>query len=146
MLPPTSLLYPPLHMLADALDPLLALVALLHPAMRPPLGDRRTVRLYYLAAALGLAGIYAVAGVDVVFSLWGRQGLDYSTHTAFAVSLALSIGLSRPRWAWALGITLLANAVLIVALGFHGVTDVVTSGVVAVLVTLPWSLTLGRRG
>jgi len=109
------------------------------------MGDRRRVQLYYLATALGLAGIYAVAGVDAVFSLWGRCGLDYSTHTAFAVSLALSIGRARPRWAWALGITLLAYAVLIVVLGFHGVADVVTSGVVAVLVTLPWSLTLGRR-
>ena len=114
--------------------------------MRPPLGDRRRVRSYYLATTLGLAGIYAVAGIDVVFSLWGRSGLDYSTHTAFAVSLALSIGLARPRWAWALAIVILAHSTLLVLLDFHSPADIVTSGLVAVLATLPWALTLGRRG
>jgi hypothetical protein len=133
-----------LHLLADTLDPLLALLALLHPAMRPPLGDRRTVRLYFLTTALGLAGIYAVAAVDALFSIWGRWGLDYSTHTAFAVSLAISIGLARPRWGWAVGIVILAHSTLIVALGFHGLADVVTSGLVAALVTVPWHC-VGRR-
>jgi len=133
-----------LHLLADVLDPLLALLALLHPAMRPPLGDRRTLRLYFLAAALGLAGVYAVAGADSAFSIWDRFGLNYSTHTAFAVSLALSIGLARPRWGWALGMGIIAYSILIVLLGFHGPADVMTSGLVAALVTVPWQLTTAR--
>lgn len=133
-----------LHLLADALDPLLALLALLHPAMRPSLGDRRAVRLYFLAAALGLAGVYAVSAVDARFSIWGRYELDYSTHTAFAVSLAVSIGLARPRWAWTLAGVILGYSALVVLLGFHSAADVVTSGLVAALVTVPWHR-LGRR-
>lgn len=127
------------HGAADALAPLLALLALLNPAIRPPLGDRRAVRRYLAAAALGVAGIYLVALVDFALGLWSRAGLDYSTHTAFATTLAISIWRSRPGWAWALGAVLLVNAALILALGFHSAGDIVTSTIAAAAVTLPWS-------
>jgi hypothetical protein len=127
------------HGLADAIMPLLALIALLNPVIRPPLGDRPVVRRYLAATALGVVGIYLVALVDFALSLWNWVGLDYSTHTAFATTLAISIWRSRPGWSWALGAVLLLNAALILALGFHSVGDVVTSTVVAAIVTFPWS-------
>ena len=125
------------HGVADALAPLLALLALLNPAVRPPLGDRRAVRRYFTAAAVGVAAIYLIALVDFALGLWSRAGLDYSTHTAFATTLAISIWRSRPSWVWVLGAVVLANAVLILSLGFHSLGDVVTSTMVAAAVTPP---------
>ncbi len=134
------------HGVADALAPLLVLLALLNPAIRPPLGDRRAVRRYFTAAALGVAGIYLVALVDFALGLWSQAGLDYSKHTAFATTLALTIWRSRPNWIWALGAVLLLNAALLLALGFHSLGDIVTSTIVAVVVTLPWSVWATRTG
>lgn len=124
-----------IHGVADALAPLLVLLALLNPAIRPPLGDRPVVRRYLAATALGVAGIYLVALVDFALGLWSRAGLDYSTHTAFATTLAISIWRSRPGWIWTLGAVLLLNAALILALGFHSLGDVITSTIVAAAVT-----------
>lgn len=132
------MLYALVHGVADALAPLLALLALLNPAIRPSLGDRRAVRRYLTATALGVAGIYLVAALDFTLALWSRVGLDYSTHTAFVTTLAISLWRSRPSWAWALGAVLLTNALLILGLGFHSLGDVVTSTIVAAAVTLPW--------
>jgi hypothetical protein len=132
------------HGIADALAPFLALLALLSPAIRPPLGDRRAVRRYLTVTALGVAGIYLVALVDFALGLWSRAGLDYSTHTAVATTLAISIWRSRPGWIWALGAVLLLNATLLFALGFHGLGDVITSMIVAAAATLPWSFRATR--
>lgn len=123
------------HGAADILAPLLALLALLNPSIRPPLGDRRAVRRYLAATALGVIGIYLVALVDFALGFWSRAGLDYSTHTAFATTLAISIWRSRPGWVWFLGVILLLNAALILALGFHSAGDVLTSTAVAAAVT-----------
>jgi len=132
------------HGVADAVAPLLALLALLNPAIRPPLGDRRAVLRYLVATALGVGCIYLVAGVDVWLGLWSRAGLDYSTHTAFVATLAISLGRSRPRWAWTLGAVVLLYALLIFALGFHSLGDIITSAIVAATVTLPWSAWIMR--
>ena len=129
-----------LHGIADAISPLLALLALLNPVLRPPLADRSTVRRYLAATALGVAGIYLIAAMDFALGLWSRAGLDYSTHTAFATTLAISLWRSRPGWGWALAAVLLLNAALILALGFHSLGDIVTSTIAAAAVTLPWSV------
>ena len=123
------------HGLADAIAPFLALLAILSAVIRPALGDRRAVRRYLAATVLGVIGVYLVALVDFALGLWSRVGLDYSTHTAFATTLAISIRRSRPSWAWALGAVLLLNAALILALGFHSVGDVITSTIVAAAVS-----------
>jgi membrane-associated phospholipid phosphatase len=125
------------HLIADTLAPLLALLALLNPAIRPSLGDRRAIRRYLGVTALGVTGIYLIAALDFTLGLWSGAGLDYSTHTAFATTLAISLWRSRPRWGWALGAVLLVNALLILGLGFHSLGDVVTSTIVAAAVTLP---------
>src|SRR5690348_3830436 len=127
--------YDLVHGLADAIAPLLALLAILNVVIRPPLGGRRVVQRSLAAAALGVAAIYLIALVDFGLGLWCRAGLDYSTHTAFATTLAISIWRSRPGWIWALGAVLLVNAALILALGFHSVGDVVTSTIIAAAVT-----------
>jgi hypothetical protein len=134
------MLYGLSHGAADAIAPLLALLAILNPVIRPPLGDRRAIRRYLAVTALGVAGIYLVAALDFALALWSRAGLDYSTHTAFVTTLAISLWRSRPGWAWALGAVLLMNALLILGLGFHSLGDVVTSAIVAAAVTLPWYL------
>ncbi len=126
-----------LHGLADAVAPLLALLALLNPLIRPPLGDRRVIVLYLVSTTLGVACIYLIAGIDSAFRLWPRAGLDFSTHTAFATTLLVSLWAARPGWIWGLGTVLVGYAALMVGLGFHGVADVCTAAIVAAAVTLP---------
>jgi hypothetical protein len=140
------MLYALVHGVADAVAPLLVLLVLLNPALRPPLGDRRTVLRYLGATALGVAGIYLIAALDFALGLWSLVGLDYSTHTALATTLAISLWRSRPGWAWALGAVLLMNALLILGLGFHSLGDVVTSAIVAAVVSLPWYLRSAQSG
>lgn len=126
------------HTVADAIIPLMLLLAVLNALIRPPLGDRRTAMKHLGATALGVLGVIFVMVLDASLGLWFRAGLDFSTHTALVTSLGISLWRSRPRWVWLLGAMPALNAALILALGFHSLGDVVTSTIAAVAVTLPW--------
>ena len=123
-----------LDAVADAVNPLLAIAALVII-----FGEwRRSWKsgvACVIAAGLGLAGIYAVAAIDVAFQVWPRFGGDYSLHAAFAVSVAMSVAIWRRHWlGWMLAVVG-AYLVLIVALRYHSIADVLTASVVAFIVT-----------
>ena len=126
------------HLVADAIGPLLALLAILNPAIRPPQGDRRTAMKHLGAAALGVLSIVFVMVLDFSLGLWFRVGLEYSGHTAFVTTLAISIWRSRPDWVWAMAAVVILNSLLLLTLGFHSLGDIVTSAIAAATVTLPW--------
>lgn len=131
--------------LADAVAPLLALLALLNPLIRPHLGDRRVVVRYLVATALGVALVYLIAGIDFALGLWPRAGLDFSTHTAFVTTLLVSLWAARPGWIWGLGTTFVGYAALLVGLGFHSIGDVVVAAILAAAVTWPLQRLPGSR-
>jgi hypothetical protein len=134
------------HAVADAVIPLLMLLAVLNALIRPPLGDRRAAMKHLGATALGVLSVIAVMILDASLGLWFRAGLDFSTHTALVTSLAISLWRSRPGGVLALGAVLLLNAALILGLGFHSIADVLTSTVVAAVVTLPWRIDRAQPG
>lgn len=123
-----------LDLLADAIDPLLALFALAAPALWRR-GRRQTI-FYYLAGVLGMAVVYGVWALDGWLGLWARWGMDYSTHTAFAVSVAITLGSWRKEWRWALAAVVVGYAFLLRHLGYHDVPDMATSTVVAATTAL----------
>ena len=107
-------------------------------------GRKRSLLTFGLPAALGVAGIYLVMALDKKFLLWQRYDADYSTHTAFATTLVISLLLWRPSWKVALVAVWLAYLALIIFLGYHTLTDVVAAAVVAFVITIPWHLAARR--
>jgi hypothetical protein len=129
-----------LDAIADAVNPLLALTAIIVIALDLRRGRWRSS----LATALGVAGIYAVMFADRSLHLWQRYHGDYSTHTAFATTLTVSLLVLRPPWRVALLAVWIAYLALIVFLGYHRVADVIVAAVIAIIVTLPWHLAAAR--
>ena len=133
-----------LDTIADAVNPSLALLALA-AAFTPPIRHRRALVLLYLAAtATGIAGIYAFGALDRALAIWQRAGGDYSTHTAFATSLAASMSFWKRAWRAILLLVLLAYLILIVFVGYHSAFDVATSALAALAVTIPGQLAARR--
>lgn len=126
--------YVVLDAIADAVNPLLALTAIIVLALELRRGRWRSS----LATALGVAGIYVVMFADRSLHLWQRYHADYSTHTAFATTLTVSLMLMRPAWRVGLLTVWIAYLVLIVVNGYHSVSDVLIAAAIAIIVTLPW--------
>ncbi len=123
-----------LKLLADLFDPLLALLALVMPVWK--MRDFRAQVPYYVALGMSLACVYAIKAVDDHFRIWPSFGLDYSTHTAFAVCMGASLGWVRPGWGLAIVAAILGYAALIVYLGFHSVADIATTAPIVAALTL----------
>ena len=133
-----------LDSIADSVNPLLALLAI-GVAVFLWRGSRRHGLAYTTATALGIACIYAVQFADARWSMWSSLGGDYSTHTAFATSLVISMAWWVRRLRAGLAVVWVLYLVLIVVMGYHGVMDVVTAAIVAVVVTVPWHLVARRK-
>lgn len=86
-----------LDLIADTYVPLLA-ITWLALTLTPLLS--RHWRLCAARAALGLATLIAAYGlmaIDAALQLWPRFGLDYSTHTAVALALVVTITAASRR-------------------------------------------------
>jgi len=123
-----------LKLLADAVDPGLALMAIGVVAF--DLRARRVAALvrFGVPTMLAVGCVYVVQGIDRSWLVWQRYGGDYSTHTAFATALAVSLAM-RPIWRPVIGGVWLAYLFLIVFLGFHTATDVASAGILLGFVT-----------
>ncbi|MGH8591258.1 MAG: hypothetical protein ACREXX_18655, partial [Gammaproteobacteria bacterium] len=82
------MVYESLDIIADAVNPALALLALVFPWL-----DHEAIRRcgsrwsFWTRTLLSLAVVYVLMFVDERFRLWPALGLDYSAHTAFAVAI-----------------------------------------------------------
>jgi hypothetical protein len=136
--------YQTLDAIADAVNPVMGVVALLFPWLRPSLRVQRALIMDLLTlAAVGLA--YAVMAVDASVGLWGRLGLDYSTHAAVYIAIASALwqygGVGRLLGS----IVGVAYAALMLWQKYHAVLDIVaTAAVMLSLLMLFWWL-IGRR-
>ncbi len=126
----TPATYQLLDAIADAFDPLLALLALGAPLLRRPRALRPALG-YYLATGLAIGVVYLVRALDLRFQLWESLGLDYSTHSAFATALVVSMAAFHRRWAFPLFAALVLYFCLMLFMGYHTALDVVTSAPLA---------------
>jgi hypothetical protein len=117
--------YRTLDGVADAFNPLLTMLALLAPGLGKQRGARVNLA-YYLAAILALAVVYAAMGVERS-GLWQAVGVDYSTHSAYAAALVVSIVMLRRKWAAPLLAVLGAYLALVVIMRYHGVAETLLS-------------------
>ncbi len=129
-----------LDVVADCVNPALTIAAIVAAVLE--WREKHDALRYLVATALSVAAIYAVMFIDRRFPIWERFGGDYSTHTAFATALVVSMCIRRARWRVALISVWLAYVALILIVGYHGLADVVTAAMAAVLITLPWHLAL----
>jgi hypothetical protein len=128
---PNATAFRVLDFAADAFDVVLTLLALAVPWLQRPWRGWPAAGSYVLAGLAGLGVVYGAQALDLWWGLWSVWGLDYSTHTAYAVSLATSIASWHRRWTWSLGAAVLGYGVLLMMLGFHGLVDILTSAALA---------------
>lgn len=138
--------YETLDTIADSVNPLLACLALLFPWLdRKAVRDRGSPLGFWARTLLSLAAVYALMFADNRFHLWPSLGLDYSTHTAFAVAIVTSLGTMTFRWLYFLGPVLAGYAGLMMYLGYHTLADILSTAVVIGPIT--WVIhRVGRKG
>lgn len=119
-----------LDQIADAYTPMLLVIAL-GVATVKVINGQRWFWLYLVASALL---VYGLMFADNRWHWWPALGLDYSTHTAAALALAIFIGVglsTRPVWIL-LGTSVLAYGELMFYLGYHTWLDMgATAAVIA---------------
>ena len=118
--------------IANSFNPLLAILALVVPFVRKPRSLRSTIA-YYLSAGIAIGLVYLVRAIDDRYQLWASRGLDYSTHSAFAASLAASIGTFHRRWAAPLVVATVLYFALELFMRYHGIIDILSSAVPAAI-------------
>ena len=123
-----------LDVVADSYSPLLVLLALFAPKVVKSSAWQRVVR-YYAACCIGIGFVYLVKALDERFLLWSAVHLDYSTHSAFAASLVVSIAIFQRLWLRALVGSLVLYFGIILLLRYHSVPDLITAGVLSALFT-----------
>jgi hypothetical protein len=129
--------YQTLDTIADIYTPLLAIAALA-VLLRPPGKLQWQVlgaRMARLAAGALVA--YGLMFLDNWLQVWPAFGMDYSTHTAVALVLAMFIAVNAPKARWWCWISLLAYAVLMLAQRYHTAADIVTTALAAGVLYLP---------
>jgi hypothetical protein len=121
--------YETLDAIADAYNPLLALVSLLLIAAR-------VFKAKWKLAGVGMAGFMTVALVayglmflDRHLGIWPAFGLDYSTHTATALGLVILLSIEARRLATLWSISFICYVLLMLYQRYHTVADVVTTAV-----------------
>lgn len=115
-----------LDFIADAINPsllVLALVASWLQQGKPPWA-------FWGRIFLSLVVVYGMMFIDNQFQLWPRLGWDYSTHTAFAVAVIVSLGMFHRRWFLILIPVLVIYAALMMILDYHSLADIVTTTLV----------------
>jgi len=125
------MLYETLDTVADAVNLALALLALVFPWLdREAIRKRGSRWSFWMRTLLSLAVVYVLMFADERFRLWPALGLDYSTHTGFAVAIITSLGAMIRRWLFLLVPVVVAYAALMIYLGYHSLLDILTTALV----------------
>lgn len=115
--------------IADSVIPLLGIIALVWPWLRWR-GAWRHSALNVVATLLSVAFAFAMSALDGKFGWWPAAGLDFSTHTAIAIALVVSLCAIKPSAWMAWTAILLAYFVLMVYQRYHTWADIFTTAVV----------------
>ncbi len=124
-----------LAIICDAITPLLFFaLAIFTWRHNSELGKRQFTLLILLETSLGIGVTYSLMGIDHWGNWWPKWGLDYSTHSAFALSLGVPLA-KYHHWLWA-GVLLFYGLCMQVLL-YHSWADMVTTGLAWALFVLP---------
>ncbi len=124
-----------LDAVADSFDPLLSLIALAAPFFHRPRRLRKAIA-FYISAGAAIGIVYLVRAIDDRYQIWSSLELDFSTHSAFAASLAVSVGAFQRRWMGPLTLAVILYFSLELLMRYHGLLDILTSAALAVTTAL----------
>lgn len=134
-----------LDQIADAYVPLLLAIALGVATVKWMNGQR----WFWLRLVASALLVYGLMFADNRWHWWPALRLDYSTHTAAPLALAIFIGVGlRTRLVWVLlGMSLLAYGELMFYLGYHTWLDMgATAAAIGVGLWLIYRAPHGRLG
>jgi hypothetical protein len=123
--------------LCDAMIPLLAILLLV--AMR------RDWRRALPPLLLSIGWVYLVQTLDRSFGLWESFDLDYSSHGAVALAIGTSLAFRGDRWPIITVPLCLIYGALMHHLGYHTVSDMVSTTIVVLPVSVAANVLIGRR-
>lgn len=124
-----------LPIICDAITPILLIGLLALPWFyRGNLARGQFTVLVATQTGVGIATTYGLMALDNAMGWWPRIGMDYSTHSAFALSLAAPL-LRYHHWLW-LGL-LLFYGLCMQWLHYHSWADMVTTALAWAAISLP---------
>lgn len=126
----TSATYWLLDGVADSFNPLLAVIGLTAPFLRRPRALLSTI-VFYSSAGAAIGFVYVLRAFDIHHQIWGRFALDFSTHSAFAASLVVSLSAFNRRWVGPLVVLTVLYFCLQLMMRYHSVADIISSASVA---------------
>ena len=118
-----------LDAIADSVNPILGVIALAWPWVLWRASYRRAASSVF-ATLVSVGFAYVVTWLDARYGWWPSIGLDFSTHTAVAVTLVVSLSAIKPSiwFAW-VGV-LCAYIALMLYQGYHTAADILTTAAV----------------
>ncbi|MFC1749981.1 hypothetical protein ACFL2V_14370 [Pseudomonadota bacterium] len=133
-----------LDAIADTYSPLLLLILLFYVVSAAYKKNWLELELLLFSSVLGLGVVYGLMFLDKAVIIWERIGLDYSTHTAFAVCLVFVLAKITRRFTKSLIASLVLYVLLMLYQKYHTLADVVTTALV-ISVLLSFILFLRRH-
>jgi hypothetical protein len=114
-----------LALVCDIFTPILVLASFTLPwLVKNPIKKQFIICATVVELCVGLISTYGLMAIDNFYNLWPAAGLDYSTHTAFALTFCLPL-VKHYHWAW--GVVLLLYAWAMESLGYHSWADIFSS-------------------
>jgi hypothetical protein len=128
--------YETLDAIADAYNPLLALIALAFIARSLFQSQWKVSGIRLMAFIMIAIVAYGLMFLDHQYHLWGYWELDYSTHSAVALGLVLLLSFISPRFVMLWTISFVGYALLMLYQRYHTVPDILTTGIVVSIPTI----------
>lgn len=129
--------------ICEFFTPTLVLAALIMPWFKTSPGSKLlTAQILLSNLVIGLAVTYGLMMLDNKFKIWPAAGLDYSTHTAFALSFTLILYFLH-HWSWF--IVLGVYGAFMNYLGYHSWLDMISTVFAWGILALPCALLLNRK-
>lgn len=136
--------YATLDAIADAYTPLLALTCLVL-LLRPLHGLQwRVLGLRGASLAAGAFVAYGLMFLDNRLAIWPMAQLDYSTHTAVALVLAIFLSMYWPASRLLCWVSLCAYGLLMLYQRYHSLADILTTAAVVAVLYLRADLLIRR--
>ncbi|HCK92574.1 MAG TPA: hypothetical protein DHW71_06285 [Gammaproteobacteria bacterium] len=115
--------------LLDSYNPILFVISIVICIRKALLRQTHKVIRICSMFAVSFGYVYGMFLLDKHVQLWASFGLDYSTHTAFAIAVSMTI-CSVKQWVEVLMILFCFYVVGMLFMDFHTVEDIVATSVV----------------
>lgn len=142
--------HPALALAAEVTLPAMGLCALVLPAMEWRAGRLKFPEFFWVVALLSIGLVYLLSHFCHAPGKWLGPGMNYSTHTAVAVSLGVTLSLCRLAFFPVAAVVVGAYLWAITLLGYHTPGDAISTAAVilplALLCHSPWLLRPRWRG